>query len=140
MRVPINLDPVSSALKRHILSVDEPPLDRNGNPLPPLDPPGGVNHQYYGIGVDIDSLPKRRARKLRERRSKITSLPDQVTFEVGQPMGMVSSWATYSLWHHCVLHYCAHAVSGKEFPTRDCPQYNVFEFVKYLLLGDDITI
>jgi len=51
------------------------------------------------------------------------------TWMVGQPLGALSSWATFALTHHLVIQYCAFL------------EYKfVFWFSKYSLLGDDIAI
>ena len=48
-------------------------------------------------------------------------------YAVGQPMGARSSWATFTLSHHCVVQKAAF----------DCSKY---PFKDYILLGDDIVI
>jgi len=49
-------------------------------------------------------------------------------YEAGQPMGSYSSWASFSLAHHCVVMWAALKAGHK---TR---------FSDYVLLGDDIVI
>jgi hypothetical protein len=49
-------------------------------------------------------------------------------YEVGQPMGLYSSWAVFALTHHIVIQYCAF-VEREKFP-----------FNKYAVLGDDVAI
>nr|AWY10961.1 RNA-dependent RNA polymerase [Sclerotinia sclerotiorum mitovirus 1-A] len=48
-------------------------------------------------------------------------------YSVGQPMGAYSSWTTFTLTHHLVVHYAA----------RLC---GIVDFNRYILLGDDIVI
>jgi uncharacterized protein (DUF2344 family) len=50
-----------------------------------------------------------------------------VSWKRGQPLGMLSSWAAFSLTHHMVIEYCAHLEGIKTF--RD-----------YAVLGDDVCI
>nr|QDH89648.1 MAG: RNA-dependent RNA polymerase [Mitovirus sp.] len=52
---------------------------------------------------------------------------DLLHYEVGQPMGARSSWACFTLSHHCVVQKAAF----------DCGAY---PFKEYVLLGDDIVI
>lgn len=49
-------------------------------------------------------------------------------YQVGQPMGLYSSWAVFAITHHYLIQYCAFR-SRKKFP-----------FTKYALLGDDVAI
>jgi hypothetical protein len=49
-----------------------------------------------------------------------------ITYNCGQPMGAYSSWSTFTLSHHVVLHYIHHTLNLKE------------KF--YMILGDDIVI
>lgn len=46
-----------------------------------------------------------------------------VTYTVGNPMGVLSSWAVSSFTHHVVKHYCAFTIGKK--------------YQRYLILGDD---
>jgi hypothetical protein len=46
-----------------------------------------------------------------------------VTYKVGNPMGLLSSWAVSTFTHHVVKHWCAHKLGIKDY--------------KYLILGDD---
>jgi len=50
-----------------------------------------------------------------------------IKYEVGQPMGARSSWAAFTLSHHCVVQFAAY----------EC---NCYPFSEYILLGDDIVI
>lgn len=50
-----------------------------------------------------------------------------IKYEVGQPMGARSSWATFTLSHHLVVQYAAY-------------QHDLYPFDKYILLGDDVVI
>jgi len=52
----------------------------------------------------------------------------EVSYSVGNPMGALSSWATFALAHHFVV-FCACKWSRKSWPRS-----------KYVLLGDDILI
>nr|AHX84132.1 RNA-dependent RNA polymerase [Sclerotinia sclerotiorum mitovirus 5] len=56
-------------------------------------------------------------------------LPDGnlTRYSVGQPMGAYSSWTTFTLTHHLVVHYAAH-------------KCGIEDFNRYILLGDDIVI
>jgi len=56
------------------------------------------------------------------------SSPDgPVRWKVGQPLGLLSSWAIFSLTHHAFVEFCASEVGHKSFK-------------RYSLLGDDIVI
>jgi len=57
----------------------------------------------------------------------LTPEGDLLYYKVGQPMGARSSWAAFTLAHHCVVQYAAH----------NCGQY---PFKEYILLGDGIVI
>nr|UEP19806.1 RNA-dependent RNA polymerase [Sclerotinia sclerotiorum mitovirus 43] len=48
-------------------------------------------------------------------------------YSVGQPMGAYSSWTTFTLTHHLVVHYAAHLCG-------------IVDFDRYIMLGDDIVI
>jgi len=48
-------------------------------------------------------------------------------WKVGQPLGLLSSWAVFSLWHHSIIQYC-----GRKNGHR--------LFLDYLVLGDDVAI
>lgn len=50
-----------------------------------------------------------------------------VRYEVGQPMGILSSWSVFALTHHAIVEYSARL---EGFQT----------FKDYVLLGDDIAI
>lgn len=56
-------------------------------------------------------------------------LPDKVSYEVGQPMGALSSWAMLALTHHVIVRYAA-LKGGVRRP----------QFVNYAVLGDDCVI
>jgi len=49
-------------------------------------------------------------------------------YAVGQPMGLYSSWAVFSLTHHAIIQYCAWV---KRIP---------YPFSQYAVLGDDVAI
>jgi len=50
-------------------------------------------------------------------------------FEVGQPMGLLSSWPVFTLTHHLMVRYCA-LMEG----------FNPHKFSLYCVLGDDVVI
>jgi hypothetical protein len=52
---------------------------------------------------------------------------ERVRWEVGQPLGLLSSWAAFSLTHHAIIEYIAESKGFK--PFRD-----------YSVLGDDVVI
>jgi len=59
------------------------------------------------------------------------SVPKDVTYAVGQPMGALSSWAMLAVTHHYLVQYCAWSkgvVSSRVW------------FEDYAVLGDDIVI
>nr|UYL95350.1 MAG: RNA-dependent RNA polymerase [Baoshan Mitov tick virus 1] len=51
----------------------------------------------------------------------------ELQYGTGQPMGTYSSWISFTLAHHLVVHWCAH-LEG------------VSNFDQYIILGDDIVI
>jgi hypothetical protein len=53
-----------------------------------------------------------------------------ISYSVGQPMGMLSSWASFALAHHYVIQLCA----IKSYGRLKTP------FSKYAVLGDDVSI
>lgn len=53
----------------------------------------------------------------------------QVTYEVGQPMGALSSWALLALTHHAIVQLAAYNVTKSH-----C------WFLEYAVLGDDVVI
>lgn len=52
-----------------------------------------------------------------------------VRYSVGQPMGVYSSWAAFTLTHHFIVQFSAYKVRGK-----------LSWFTSYRLLGDDVFI
>ena len=63
----------------------------------------------------------------------IKDLGTSVRWKVGQPLGLLSSFPSFALWHHDIIQYAANFQrfhSGK--PLRF--------FKKYRLLGDDVVI
>jgi len=52
---------------------------------------------------------------------------EPVKWKVGQPLGLLSSWGSFALWHHILIEYCAHKIGLNQF--RD-----------YCVLGDDVVI
>jgi len=57
--------------------------------------------------------------------------PKTIRYEVGQPMGALSSWGMLAITHHYIVQYSAW-VSGV------CPKYELFD--QYAILGDDFVI
>jgi hypothetical protein len=55
----------------------------------------------------------------------------QYNYRVGQPMGLYSSWAVFSITHHAVIQFCASKVD-KRYKSRG--------FFRYAILGDDVVI
>lgn len=53
---------------------------------------------------------------------------DSLIYSVGQPMGARSSWSTFTLCHHLIVHVAAKRAGKPGF------------FTNYMLLGDDIVI
>lgn len=60
--------------------------------------------------------------------SFLTEGDQLIKYSVGQPMGLYSSWAAFSLTHHYIIQYCAYKERVR-FPFRD-----------YAVLGDDVAI
>lgn len=52
---------------------------------------------------------------------------DPVKWKVGQPLGFLSSWGSFALWHHIIIEYCGY----KE---------GINSFREYAVLGDDVVI
>jgi len=52
---------------------------------------------------------------------------EPVKWKVGQPLGLLSSWGSFALWHHIIIEYCADKIGLTSF--RD-----------YAVLGDDVVI
>jgi hypothetical protein len=52
---------------------------------------------------------------------------DEVSWKVGQPLGLLSSWPAFSLTHHALIEFCAKCVGYKSFTD-------------YAVLGDDVVI
>jgi hypothetical protein len=52
---------------------------------------------------------------------------EDVMWKVGQPLGLLSSWAAFSLTHHALIQFCAHSVGLNDFKS-------------YAVLGDDVVI
>jgi hypothetical protein len=55
--------------------------------------------------------------------------PLPLRYGAGQPMGALTSWAAFSLTHHCLVQYAAYLALGV-----------IGFFKEYCLLGDDIVI
>lgn len=87
----------------------------------PTGPQEAIVSRAFGTGVASAWI-----KLLKERDF---SLPDgsTVRYNVGQPMGMFSSWAVCTCTLHALVEYCAAKVGRKRF--RD-----------YLILGDDVAV
>jgi hypothetical protein len=68
-----------------------------------------------------------------QRSFKIKSTGADVKWEVGQPLGLLSSFPSFALWHHDLIQFCA----NRENLRRGKP---LKFFKKYRLLGDDVVI
>jgi len=68
-----------------------------------------------------------------QRFFQIRNTGEMVKWEVGQPLGLLSSFPSFSLWHHDIIQYCA----NRENLRRGKP---LRFFRKYRLLGDDVVI
>lgn len=55
------------------------------------------------------------------------SLNRTVRYAVGQPMGLLSSWAAFTITHHAIIQYAAHLEGIKHFRA-------------YRVIGDDVAI
>jgi hypothetical protein len=58
---------------------------------------------------------------------------ENVRWKVGQPLGLLSSFPSFALWHHDIIQYCANI----ENMNKGKP---LFFFNDYKLLGDDVVI
>jgi len=68
-----------------------------------------------------------------QRFFRVKSTGENVKWEVGQPLGLLSSFPSFSLWHHDIIQFCANRENlRKGKPLRF--------FKKYRLLGDDVVI
>jgi hypothetical protein len=63
----------------------------------------------------------------------IRNTGENVKWEVGQPLGLLSSFPSFALWHHDIIQFCA----NRENLRRGKP---LRFFKKYRLLGDDVVI
>lgn len=61
------------------------------------------------------------------KRDFVLNTGDKVRYGCGQPMGLLSSWAVFSLTHHAIIEYAAFK---EGFPA----------FRDYCMLGDDVVI
>jgi hypothetical protein len=68
-----------------------------------------------------------------QRSFRIKSTGADVKWEVGQPLGLLSSFPSFALWHHDIIQFCA----NRENLKRGKP---LKFFKKYRLLGDDVVI
>jgi len=78
--------------------------------------------------ASIMNLPVYRKRQKRTADKRFRS-GFHFRYRVGQPMGIYSSWPVFSYCHHVLLRFSVW-----------CVGLNPFNFLLYLLLGDDITI
>lgn len=62
---------------------------------------------------------------------KFDTCGTRISYSVGQPMGMLSSWAAFALTHHYVIQLCAIKAHGSLGSSR---------FTEYAVLGDDVAI
>nr|UPW42217.1 MAG: putative RNA dependent RNA polymerase [Inner Mongolia grassland mitovirus 7] len=62
--------------------------------------------------------------------AKHMELSGSLKYQVGQPMGALSSWAMLALTHHLIMQYCSLLLGKNRF------QWNI----DYEVLGDDIVI
>jgi hypothetical protein len=58
-----------------------------------------------------------------------TDYTKTIRYAVGQPMGLLSSWAAFSVTHHAIIQYCAFRLGFRKGT-----------FSKYIIIGDDIAI
>lgn len=82
-----------------------------------------------GLGRAWKDLLTTRSWHVPTKAQKAYNLPSSVKYEVGQPMGALSSWAMLALTHHLMVQ-CAASFLG----------YHPGEFQAYVVLGDDIVI
>jgi hypothetical protein len=80
-----------------------------------------VLSHIYGEGISTQWLKLMTDRVFQVGKGK------EASYAVGQPMGILSSWAVFSLTHHAIVEYCAFKIGIKSF--RD-----------YVILGDDVAI
>lgn len=66
-------------------------------------------------------------RELMVNRDFVVDKGTTVRYAIGQPMGLLSSWAAFALTHHVIVEMCALMVG---LPT----------FKEYVIIGDDVTI
>jgi hypothetical protein len=85
----------------------------------PSNPQSYLLHCIYGkpIAFDWERLMK----------LPLTHKSNVLTFAVGQPMGLYSSFPVFSMTHHALVQFCCH-------------KHNVDPEQAYILLGDDIVI
>uniref|UniRef100_A0A2V0RBW5 RdRp n=1 Tax=viral metagenome TaxID=1070528 RepID=A0A2V0RBW5_9ZZZZ len=65
-----------------------------------------------------------------------------VRWKVGQPLGALTSFPAFALWHHMVVQYAHYTYLVGKMPSSFEPgdSYIFPWFNKYMLLGDDIVI
>jgi len=68
-----------------------------------------------------------------ERSFTVQSLDGKIDYQVGQPIGFLSSWPLATLTHHALVEYCAEKVLTKR-------EINKFRRYGYYVLGDDVVI
>jgi hypothetical protein len=68
-----------------------------------------------------------------QRNFRVIDLNENVRWEVGQPLGLLSSFPSFSLWHHDIVQYAYNSLREKKgLPLQF--------FKDYRILGDDIVI
>jgi hypothetical protein len=65
---------------------------------------------------------------LAERTFTVAWSGEEITYNVGQPMGAYASWPLFALSHHLLVEYCAF-----KHNIRKC-------YTKYRIIGDDVVI
>lgn len=71
---------------------------------------------------------------MKDRTFYMKVIDKSVRWKVGQPLGLLSSFPSFSLWHHDIIQYAANLYRIKK-------GFNTFRFFKdYRLLGDDVVI
>jgi len=87
---------------------------------------------YFG-----EELARSWAAVIAERKFWDNDLKMEVKWECGQPLGLLSSWAVFSLSHHHLIQLAAHRARTKG-SIGYC--HYPLEFESYVMLGDDLVI
>jgi len=74
-----------------------------------------------------------------DREFTIGSGPEMIRFNCGQPLGALSSWAVFSISHHCLVRTAIYRSWKRGGPLRG-PFKPFSENDKYRIIGDDIAI